>query len=377
MNQIQIAIIGVVACIVLIIIGYYIYQENKFKKMIENNFNQATGDALNDSQGVVFENQAENKRSSFETSHKDLELKQVETKLEQKEINFDPLLDTPPNESISPNAKFNKFDQVEFPFVDKVSLNLDHVVDICFEGVAKLKMLPDISQFTAKSATYYILEKNLQWRLFERGKKYVASGVRLVVNLVDSEGVMSELQLINIFNELAKFALHHEGHIRQTDSELELRKIQQQLKQVANSELELGLYMVNKDAVEFRHLSKYFVNNGFRSSNGIFEYVVDGKVYFDIRDENSKPLNELGNYRTFSINSKLHHYVNPMDAIDKIFDFAEIYMQYFESRLLTTNKLVMTEKDFVALEKQVTNYINTCKRQNIQLGSELILRVLP
>ena len=67
MNQIQIAIIGVVACIVLIIIGYYIYQENKFKKMIENNFNQATGDALNDSQGVVFENQAENKRSSFET----------------------------------------------------------------------------------------------------------------------------------------------------------------------------------------------------------------------------------------------------------------------------------------------------------------------
>ena len=66
-----------------------------------------------------------------------------------------------------------------------------------------------------------------------------------------------------------------------------------------------------------------------------------------------------------------------MDAIDKIFDFAENYMQYFESRLLTTNKLVMTEKDFVALEKQVTNYINTCKRQNIQLGSELILRVLP
>jgi uncharacterized protein YneF (UPF0154 family) len=48
MNQIQIAIIGVVACIVLVIIGYYIYQENKFKKMIENNFNQATGDALND-----------------------------------------------------------------------------------------------------------------------------------------------------------------------------------------------------------------------------------------------------------------------------------------------------------------------------------------
>ena len=151
--------------------------------------------------------------------------------------------------------------------------------------MAKIKVLPDISQFTAKSAVYYVLEKNLQWSLFERGKKYAAIGIRLVVDLVDSEGVMSELQLINIFNELAKFALHHEGHIRQTDSELELRKIQQQLKQVSSSELELALYIVNKEALEFRHLNKYFVSNGFRNNGGIFEYCLDGKVYFDIRDE--------------------------------------------------------------------------------------------
>ncbi|RTL12438.1 MAG: hypothetical protein EKK54_04200 [Neisseriaceae bacterium] len=377
MNQIQIAIIGVVACIVLIIIGYYIYQENKFKKMIENNFNQATGDALNDIQGVVFENQDDGRRSSFETSHKDQELVQIETKLEQKEINFDPLLDTPHADNVPQNVIFNKFDQVEFPFVDQVSLSLDHVVDICFEGVAKIKVLPDIGQFTAKSATYYVLEKNLQWSLFERGKKYAAIGIRLVVDLVDSEGVMSELQLINIFNELANFALHHEGHIRQTDSELELRKIQQQLKQVSNSALELALYIVNKEPLEFRHLNKYLMSNGFRNNGGVFEYCLNDKVYFDIRDENAKPLNELGNYRTFSINSKLHHHADPMSAIDKIFDFAEKYMQYFESRLLTTNKLVMTDKDFAALEKQVVNYINSCKRQNIELGSELILRVLP
>ena len=72
------------ACIVLIIIGYYIYQENKFKKMIENNFNQATGDALNDVQGVVLRNQDDDRRSSFETSHKDQELVQIETKLLNK-----------------------------------------------------------------------------------------------------------------------------------------------------------------------------------------------------------------------------------------------------------------------------------------------------
>ena len=49
------------------------------------------------------------------------------------------MLDTPDTENVQQNVIFNKFDQVEFPFVDQVSLSLDHVVDICFEGVAKLK----------------------------------------------------------------------------------------------------------------------------------------------------------------------------------------------------------------------------------------------
>ena len=34
MNETQIAIIGLVAVIVITIIGYYLYQENKFKKML-------------------------------------------------------------------------------------------------------------------------------------------------------------------------------------------------------------------------------------------------------------------------------------------------------------------------------------------------------
>ena len=51
MNQVQLAIVGLVAVIVLVIIGYYIYQENKFKKIVEKNFNQSTNDVLNQEKG--------------------------------------------------------------------------------------------------------------------------------------------------------------------------------------------------------------------------------------------------------------------------------------------------------------------------------------
>ena len=67
MNETQIAIIGLVAVIVITIIGYYLYQENKFKKMVEKNFNQSTNDVLEQDQGVVFENQATNQKSSFQS----------------------------------------------------------------------------------------------------------------------------------------------------------------------------------------------------------------------------------------------------------------------------------------------------------------------
>ena len=78
-----------------------------------------------------------------------------------------------------------------------------------------------------------------------------------------------------------------------------------------------------------------------------------------------------------SILSKLHHQENPLSAINEIFDFAENYMQYFESRILSTNRMLMTEKEFSSLDRQVKNYVNQCNRKGVVLGSEIILRVLP
>jgi hypothetical protein len=59
MNEVQLSIVVIIAVIVLAIIIYYIYQEHKFKKIIEANFNQAADDVIKHDQGLVFENQAD------------------------------------------------------------------------------------------------------------------------------------------------------------------------------------------------------------------------------------------------------------------------------------------------------------------------------
>ncbi len=378
MNQVQIAIIALVAVIVLGIVVYYIYQENKFKKIIENNFNQRADDVIHEERGLVFENQQEDLPNSFQASKKDKPLMVQELEINEDDLKFDPLLDDVRiNDKSEQNSSFNHFDQVQFSYANNINPELDHVIDIVFDKPVKVKAIPEISQYSSKNHVYFLLEKGGNWSIYERGKKYTIEGIKLLINLVDPEGVISELQINNIYNELAKFTLHHDGHIRQTDSELKIRRIQQQLKSLSNIELELGLYMVNKDELSFRNLAKYFESNGFNNNNGVFEYYTNAKIVFSVCDEHGKPFDPKGVYRLFSINSKLHHLENPILAIEKIFDFAEHYMQYFESRLLTTNKLVLSERDYHALEKQVNAYIATAKRQGATLGSSLIKRVLP
>lgn len=378
MNEVQIAIIAVVAVIALGIVIYYVHQENKFKKIIENNFNQAADDVIKQDKGLIFENQEDDLPSGFAASKKDKSAITQELALDGYDLASDPLLDkyrlNNPNEE---NEAFNKFDLVEFSYAAMVNLELDHVIDIAFDKLVKIKAIPVIDQFCTKNHTYFLLEKGGVWSIYERGKKYVIEGIKLVINLVDKEGAVSELQINNIYNELSKFTLHHEGHIRQTDSELKIRRIQQQLKTLANIELQLALYLINKDELNFGNLSKYFESSGFTVNNGVFEYRIDDKVVFEVRDEEGKPFEQKNGYRMLLISSKLHHLENPMLAIEKIFDFAEHYMQYFESRLLTTNKTVLGEREYSALEKQVNSYIATVKRQGAVLGSSLAMRVLP
>ena len=370
MNDIQLTIIIIIAGIVLAIIAYYIYQEHKFKKIIEANFNQAADDVIKQEQSLVFDNQAD-ETPAFSSSIKD------QVVLEQAEIAFDPLLNDNAVINEPKSTDFANYDLVKFTYANIIDVNLDHIIDITFNKPVKLKILPEIAQFVSKSHVFFILDKTDTWQIYERANKYAVKGIKLVLTLVDSEGVVNDLQLNNIYNELAKFALHHEGFIRQSDSELKIRRIQQQLKNLNNVELELGLYLVNKDKLEFRHLQKYFDSNGFTFKHGYFELVENGESLFRIGNEFDKPLNPKESYQMLAITAKLHHLNNPIVAVEKLFDFAEHYMQFFESRLLTNNKLVLAEKDYNALIKQVNSYINNMKRQGVELGSPLILRVFP
>ena len=50
-------------------------------------------------------------------------------------------------------------------------------------------------------------------------------------------------------------------------------------------------------------------------------------------------------------------------------------MQQFESRLLTINKQVFTNSDYVNLTRHITNYVNEAKKHDIELGGKLLYRM--
>ncbi|MFN7093786.1 MAG: hypothetical protein ACK4M7_00335, partial [Burkholderiales bacterium] len=76
-----------------------------------------------------------------------------------------------------------------------------------------------------------------------------------------------------------------------------------------------------------------------------------------------------------SINASLHLQSEPLTVIDKIFDFAERFMQQFESRLLTANKQIFGQKDYEALNRYVTNYVATAAKNGVVLGGPLLKRL--
>lgn len=378
MNQLQLAIVGIIVGVIVIIIAYHFYQENKFKKNIDMNFNQNPNDALQNDNGLVFENQQNEQESKVFTPFErdvpsmDKVVEPVEIKPTKETNSFQPTI------AITPQVddRFVSYDAIDFNQIYSFDSNYTHVVDIKFNKPAKIKVFPDLGQYTTKKIQYFILEKNI-WTVFERNKKYLAEGVKVIIDLVDSEGCIYPLQLTNIYSELSKFATHHNAAIRESDSELNIRKIQQQLKNLSNAVLELELFIVNKENLSYRDLAKYFVGSGFIERNGFFEFYENNKLVCYVADENGKRLDPNGAYRLYSLNVKLHHQEEPMNAINKIFDVAEDYMQHFESRLLTSNKMLMSERDYNALERQINHYISGCKRQNITLGSELLRIVYP
>lgn len=423
MNPTYLMIIVTVVFLIFCIIGYYLYQETQFRKMVESTFNQKTDDILmHSNKKIVFEGEDRRltvKLDGGEIIQRDLavnvaktEVKETLVKItpekintgfidisEEKSINakltslsiFDEVtfeevkepaveikseeksVENIPDDSVE--AFFAKLDKIKFPFSDEIHAGLDYVVDIVFEEKIKIKTLLNIAQFTQKNFRFYVLDKNDDWNKFEAGKKYVISSLKLVLELVDRDGIINQAQIANIYNAMYKFAVEKNGHIRVSDYVVDLDRVRSLVGHIEDIELNLNLYLIAKDALSYKEVSTFLNKNGFVEASGIFSFIKDGVEVFTISDENNQAL-KLGNeYKLFSISTKLHLQKSPLNVIDTIFDFAEKFMQSFESRILTTNKLIFGEKEYQALIDYITEYMASSQKYGIELGGELLCRV--
>lgn len=401
MDTVQLTIIAVVVVLILVTISYYLYQEAKFKKMVETNFNQATHDV------IIEENRA------FTLDGIDTNLKSTANAILQKDVaiagsvHADPLFDIQtvvetkpkvdkeipfaPEISFAPEmpeivekivhpehsveAFFANIHKVPFPFEDVISPDLDFIVDIGFEEVKKIKVLPEISQFTNKPFKFYVLDRNNQWSVFNKGEKYVVQALKLVVQLVDHEGIISQAQLSNIFNELHKFVMQNEAHIYKSDYDASIAKIQGQIKHLEKVELTLNLFIVLQESYTYSDLLRFFGGLGLIDNKGILQLCENNRQIFSISAENSIAFTPGNSYSMLQITASLHQQQDPNYAVEKIFDCAEKVMQNFESRLLTSNKHILTQKDYDAILHHVKRYMDNAKLNGIELGGELIRRV--
>lgn len=387
MNPIQLAIIAVVVILIIGTVGYYWYQEVKFKRMVEHNFNQATNDVITDENTAVIMDgvnyadlQHQQAKPILVKDKHPLDSREAQPvdKLFAESADTQAVID-PISDSLIPEdsaeAFFVKIDRLAFPFLHQVNSELDFIIDIVFEEPVKLKVLPEITQFTHKPFIFYVLGRDNQWQVFEKGSKYNAQALKLVVELIDKEGIISQAQIANIYNELYKFVLQNHAHIRQSNYEASISQIQHQIKHLANIELNLNLYLVTRDKLSYTELNKSLEQTGLRENKGKFEFINNDQLIYTIANESGNALDHGGQYNLLSINANLHLQSEPLTVVDKIFDFAERFMQQFESRLLTANKQIFGQKDYEALNRYVTNYVATAAKNGVVLGGPLLKRL--
>lgn len=407
MDHMQLIIIAVVVILILITIGYYLFQESKFKKLVENNFNQAIDDIITDeNKPFILDGVDENIVIETKVMVKDKHNKEnssyiqdplfsdaveakggvngsqkitytIEHPIEQAELSFD---DVPskvhehPSDSVE--AFFAAIHQVPFPFGNDVSIDIDVVVDIGFEEPIKLKVIPNIAEFTNKPFKVYVLTKNREWYIFEKGQKLVGvRALKFVVQLIDNEGLISQTQVERVFSELHRFAMQNHAYIYKPDYLVSIDKLKTQMSYLEKIVLNLKLFLILNVNHSYLELSKYLHGVGLVESAGVFSSVDSHGELFTITDESGEKLQNGKSYNLLQISSNLHLHKNPNAVIEKIFDFAENFMMHYESRLLTTNKKVLSQKDYNQIIKHVEQYVEGAKTYDIELGGRLIRRL--
>jgi hypothetical protein len=392
MNPIQLVIIGIVVILILITISYYLYQEAKFKSMVENNFNQSVDDVITKAdQALILDGVDESKAQISQTHILQKDMYNDDTHVDnsehidlQEEMKAAPLfaddevvsiqVEKHPEDSVE--AFFAEIYQIQFPFLAEVNADLDFIVDIGFEEITKVKAIPEISQFTTKPFKFYVLDKKDEWQEFAKGNKYSARALKLVVQMIDNDGIISQAQIANIYNELHKFVIQNNAHICKSDYESSITKFQKQIKHLDNIQLNLVLYIILQKNKGYSELKEFFNTLGLIDANGEFLLTDNsGRIIFTISDEGGKGLVHNQTYSLLQISTSLHKQLDANQAINSVFDCAEKFMEQFESRLLTTNKKVLAQQDYDAIFNHVKQYVTTAQKNNIELGGALIHRL--
>ena len=195
------------------------------------------------------------------------------------------------------------------------------------------------------------------------------------MQLIDQEGLISQAQLLNVYNELYKFVMQNEAHIYKSDYEAAITKIQYQIKHLEKIELNLNLFLVTQDNYSYSDLLRFFGGLGLIDNNGILQLSEDKQVLFKISAENGVAFKPGNSYNLLQITSCLHRQKNPNYAVEKIFDCAEKVMQNFEARLLTSNKHILGQKDYDAIIHHIKKYGDSARLNGVELGGDLINRI--
>lgn len=398
MNPVQLGIIVVIGVVIIALVSYFWYQEVKFKKLVERNFNQKTEDAINSEQTLVLDGTNINKESAKKNvlakdifAHPDDDtsiaklfdenvidksnnVEKPLAKVEKVIIEEQIVEENFPEDSVE--AIFANIKKIPFPFSDKIDFSLDYVINIVFEDTVKIKVLPDVASLTQKQFRIYVLDSNNNWLCYEKGNKYLVKAFKFVIHLVDKNGIMNQAQISNVYNELFKFAMQHKGFIEQTNFEKSIISIREQLKYLSEIELDLELYLILKTPADYSNLAKFFMNNHFTEIGGQFNYIQNGVTQFLISDEQNNGLQKGNKYSLLRIVSNLHFVPDPEQVVESILDISEKFVQEFEARLLTTNKQLFNEREYNALNRHINNYVSNAKKYGVNLGGELIRRLL-
>jgi hypothetical protein len=348
MTNIQYIVLCTFLLLIIFVIGYYIYQDYKFKKIINNSFSSNEKNIINKKNDFVFDT------LNIEADYNSTDNIFMEDSLE---------------------AKFALYDKIINPFATAIDKDLDYIIDIIFEERNSIKPFVEVQHYlNNKKYSIYLLDDDNIWHLFTTGLNVKVKAIKYVINFVDSHGIINNSQIKNLYNELYKFVLSHNAHIRQSDYPRLFQNLSVKLKNIKSTQCKVDLFLLFKNYIQFNELKPKFDNLGLIYKNNCFYYQENNLILIKIINDNkNNAINEEINILKIIINFELA--TNPLLLLDKVLDIYENLVEVFDVRLLTSNKTLFADNEYNLLEKHILKFSDDLNKLGLKNGDNLLLRI--